>query len=180
MSLIGYNGLNQVIKERGRHKPSDVLIELNRIAYDALHKDREQYLVRDGMDMALCVFDPATLELEFAGANNPLYIVRAGQLMRFDPDKNAIGSMALEPGSFHDHVIQLEPNDMVYIFSDGYADQFGGPKGKKFMYRRFRELLVEISTLPAENQRKGLQEAFNHWRGAHEQVDDILVIGMRA
>ena len=180
MSLIGHNGLNQAAKERNRSRPSEVLADLNRIAYEALHKDREQYLVRDGMDMALCSYDPARGVLEYAGANCPLYIVREGQVLPFAPDKNAIGSLDLTGHTFTDHRIRLQSGDMVYIFSDGYADQFGGPKGKKFLYRRFRELLVEISPQPADRQRNLLNDAFNAWRGAHEQVDDILVIGMRA
>ena len=180
MSLIGHNGLNQAAKERNKSRPSEVLADLNRIAYEALHKDREQYLVRDGMDMALCSYDPARGVLEYAGANCPLYLVREGQVLPFAPDKNAIGSFDLTGHSFTDHRIRLQTGDMVYIFSDGYPDQFGGPKGKKFLYRRFRELLVEISTHPTDRQRNMLNDAFNAWRGAHEQVDDILVIGMRA
>ena len=180
MSLIGHNGLNQAVKERGRSRPSEVLADLNKIAFDALHKDREQYLVRDGMDMALCSFDPERNVLEYAGANCPLYLVRGEQILHFAPDKSAIGSFDLDGRVFTDHRIRLETGDMVYIFSDGYADQFGGPKGKKYLYRRFRELLVEISVHPPERQRVLLNDAFNAWRGAHEQVDDILVIGMRA
>lgn len=180
MSLIGHNGLNQAVKERGRSRPSEVLKDLNRIAFDALHKDRDQYLVRDGMDMALCSFDPQRMVLEYAGANCPLYLVRGKEVLQFAPDKSAIGSFDLNGQSFTDHRIKLQPGDMVYIFSDGYADQFGGEKGKKFLYRRFRELLLEISEQPVQRQRGMLQEAFNGWRGGHEQVDDILVIGMRA
>ncbi|HOZ40900.1 MAG: SpoIIE family protein phosphatase [Flavobacteriales bacterium] len=179
MSLIGHNGLNQTVKERGRTRPSEILMDLNRIAYDALHKDREQGLVRDGMDMALCCYDPAKGVLEYAGANNPLYLVRGGEVLIFAPDKNAIGSFDLPTGAFTDHRIKVQEGDVVYIFSDGYADQFGGPKGKKFLYRRFRELLVEISGMPVDQQRAALHDAFSKWRGGHEQVDDILVIGVR-
>jgi len=180
MSLVGHNGLNQAVKERGRTRPSEILSELNRIAFDALHKDRDHSLVRDGMDMALCSYDPARMVLEYAGANCPLYLVRHGEVLHFAPDKNAIGSFDLDGKHFTDHRIKLLAGDMVYVFSDGYADQFGGPKGKKFLYRRFRELLVEISALDMETQRSKVHEAFNTWRGAHEQVDDILVIGVRA
>ena len=180
MSLIGHNGLNQAIRERGSGRPSEVLKTLNRIAFEALHKDREQFLVRDGMDMALCKYDPERRVLEYAGANAPLYVVRGGEVLRFHPDKRPIGSFDLEGQEFTDHRILLEQGDMVYIFSDGYADQFGGPKGKKFLYNRFRELLLEISRFPAESQSRMLEEAFRGWRGGHEQVDDILVIGMRA
>lgn len=180
MSLIGHNGLNQAIREQGKSRPSEVLKVLNKLAFDALHKDREEFLVRDGMDMALCNYDPARMVLEYAGANSPLYVVRGEEVLRFTPDKRPIGSFDLEGQSFTDHRIKLEQGDMVYVFSDGYADQFGGPKGKKFLYRRFRELLLEISRYPIERQRSMLDEAFKGWRGAHEQVDDILVIGMRA
>ena len=180
MSLIGHNGLNQAMKEQGRSRPSEVLKVLNKLAFDALHKDREEFLVRDGMDMALCNYDPSRMVLEYAGANSPLYVVRGEEVLQFPPDKRPIGSFDLMGQNFTDHRIKLEQGDMVYVFSDGYADQFGGPKGKKFLYRRFRELLLEISRYPTERQRSMLDEAFRGWRGAHEQVDDILVIGMRA
>lgn len=180
MSLIGHNGLNQAIRERGAGRPSEVLKVLNKLAFEALHKDREQFLVRDGMDMALCNYDPSRRVLEYAGANSPLYIVRGTEVLRFQPDKRPIGSFEMDGQDFTDHRILLEQGDMVYLFSDGYADQFGGPKGKKFLYKRFRDLLLEISRYPAERQSSMLEEAFRGWRGVHEQVDDILVIGMRA
>lgn len=180
MSLVGHNGLNRVIKERGITRPSEVLTELNRIAFEALHKDRDRSLVRDGMDMALCVLDPETGMLEYGGANCPLYLVREGEVIQFTPDKMPIGGFELNGRTFTDHRVELRNGDAVYIFSDGYADQFGGPKGKKFLYRRFRELLVRISQLPQEEQKRALYDAFMEWKGAHEQVDDILVIGMRA
>jgi len=179
MSLVGHNGLNQAIREHGLVRPSEVLHDLNRMAFEALHKDRDQF-VRDGMDMALCTLDPEELMLQYAGANCPLYLVRGGQVLQYSPDKMPIGGFELQGKAFTDHNIQLQKGDVVYIFSDGYADQFGGPRGKKFLYRRFRELLVEIHGLPMERQKIMLLEALNQWKGAHEQVDDILVIGMRA
>ena len=180
MSLIGHNGLNQAAKERGLARPADVLRELNRTAFEALHKDREQHLIRDGMDLALCSYDPASRVLDYSGANNPLYVVREGETMAYAPNKVAIGNFEPQGQEFMQHTVELKPGDMVYVFSDGYADQFGGPKGKKFLYRRFRELLVEVSAHSPDRQRRMLHDAFNAWRGAHEQVDDILVIGMRA
>jgi len=180
MSLIGHNGLNQAMKEKGRSRPSEVLRELNSIAYAALNNGQEESRMHDGMDMALCNYDPKRMILEYAGANSPLYVVRSGEVLKFSPDKRPIGSMEIPGQHFTDHRIKLEQGDMVYLFSDGYADQFGGAQGKKYMYRRFRELLVEISRYPTDQQRSMLEQAFNGWRGGHEQVDDILVIGMRA
>ncbi len=180
MSLVGHNGLNQAVRESDDLRPSTILRTLNRIAFDALHKDRDQNIVRDGMDMALCVYDPATRTLEYAGANCPLYLVRDREVIQYTANKTPIGGFELQGQPFTDHHIQLREGDGVYIFSDGYADQFGGPKGKKFLYRRFRELLVNISNEPLEAQRRALLDAFMDWKGAHEQVDDILVIGMRA
>lgn len=179
MSLVGHNGLNQSIKEHGIVRPSDVLRDLNRISYEALHKDRDQF-VRDGMDMALCALDPERMVLEFAGANCPLYLVRDREVVQYAPDKRPIGGFDIGDQGFTDHRIQLRKGDVIYIFSDGYADQFGGPRGKKFLYRRFRELLVEIHDKPMDRQKSLLLESFNQWRGAQEQVDDILVFGMRA
>lgn len=180
MSLVGHNGLNQAVRGAGCREPAVILRELNRIAYESLHKDRDQFLVRDGMDMSLCSLDPKTRELAYAGANNPLYVVRNGELIYRQADKVSIGSYEQGEGAFTEHRMQLEPGDMVYVFSDGYPDQFGGPKGKKFLYRQFRELLMRIASLPVEQQKRTLQETLNAWKGAHEQVDDILVIGVRA
>ncbi len=179
MGLVGHNGLNQAIKEHGITRPSEVLRDLNRISFETLHKDRDQF-VRDGMDMALCALDPKSMVLEYAGANCPLYLVRDGELLQFPPDKRPIGGFELGDLPFTDHRIQLRKGDVVYIFSDGYADQFGGPNGKKFLYRRFRELLVQIHQQPMDRQKYLLTDNLNQWRGAQEQVDDILVIGMRA
>ncbi len=179
MSLVGHNGLNQAVKEHGNTRPSDVLRDLNRISYEALHKDRDQF-VRDGMDMALCSLDPERLVIEYAGANCPLYLVRDNVVEQYTPDKRPIGGFELGDKGFTDHRIQLRKGDVIYIFSDGYADQFGGPKGKKFLNRRFRELLVAIHDKPMERQKSLLLEELNKWRGAQEQVDDILVMGMRA
>ncbi|MBP8822031.1 MAG: SpoIIE family protein phosphatase [Flavobacteriales bacterium] len=178
MSLVGHNGLNRVVKEGGRTRPGEVLDLLNRIGIDTLHKDRDQF-VRDGMDMALCAFDPNTLRLEYAGANCPLYVVRGGELVQYAANKMPIGGVTQQQGPFKSHTVQLQQGDAVYVFSDGYADQFGGPKGKKFLYRQFREVLVRISTETPERKKALLNEAFSEWKGMREQVDDILVMGMR-
>ena len=178
MSLVGHNALNQVVLERGVTTPADALEQLNRIAFDTLHKDRDQY-VRDGMDMALCTYHPATMLLEFAGANCPLYLVRGTELLQVAANKMPVGGFAQQEGSFQGHTLQLQPGDAMYVFSDGYADQFGGPKGKKFRYRQFRELLLRISTETPDRKKALLHQAFLEWKGTQEQVDDILVLGIQ-
>jgi serine phosphatase RsbU (regulator of sigma subunit) len=130
--------------------------------------------------MTLCIIDPETGTLEMAGANNPLYLFRNGELQEYKADKVAIGYT--EYGGTHNFnttTVQLKKGDMIYLFSDGYADQFGGPKGKKFMVGQFRSFLTTIHTRPVEAQQKLLDETIEMWRGNLEQVDDVLVMGFR-
>ncbi len=179
MSLIGANSLNRIVIENGETKPSVILDELNRLSSEALNKSTEGNEVRDGMDVAICSLDKETYELEYAGANNPLYVVRGNEVIQIKADKFAIASFPPYELRYTNHTLKLEKGDGVYIFSDGYADQFGGERGKKFMYKKFRNLLVEIKDLPAQQQRKILNQKFEEWRGIYEQVDDVLVIGVK-
>jgi serine phosphatase RsbU (regulator of sigma subunit) len=178
MSLVGANALNQAVKENDIVEPAKILEDLNRFSSEALNKNADSS-VRDGMDLALCAFTKGSEEMEFAGANNPLYIVRNKQLIHVKPDKFAIG--AFEPGTkkYTNHKVKLLKDDVVYVFSDGFADQFGGDKGKKFMYKQFKDLLVSISHLSMPQQRNALEHAIESWKGTFEQVDDILVIGVK-
>ncbi len=179
MSLVGANGLNTTIRENKIFEPAHILDNLNKYVSDSLNKTREESQIRDGMDLALCTIDYDKMELTYAGANNPLYLIRDGEFIIIKPDKFAIGSF--EPGarSYSQKTIQLEKNDMIYLFSDGYADQFGGDRGKKFLYNRFREHLLAVHLEPMEKQNLYLKQTMNEWQGSFEQVDDILVIGVR-
>lgn len=178
MSLVGHNVLNQVTKVFT--KPAQILNNLNRLASEALHTESEgETQLSDGMDLAFLSIDESSMELEFAGAFNPAYIVRDGTLIVLEPDRFSIGSFEYGEKEYQNQVMQLEPNDMVYIFSDGYVDQFGGPKGKKFMKKKFRELLLEIAHLDLDVQNQKLNEALITWKRSLDQVDDILVIGVR-
>ncbi len=179
MSLIGANSLNRIVIENGETKPSVILDELNRLSSEALNKSTEGNEVRDGMDVAICTLDKETYELEYAGANNPLYVVRGNEVIQIKADKFAIASFPPYEMRYTNHTLKLEKGDGVYVFSDGYADQFGGERGKKFMYKKFRNLLVEIKDLPVQQQRKILNQKFEEWRGIYEQVDDVLVIGVK-
>jgi serine phosphatase RsbU (regulator of sigma subunit) len=132
------------------------------------------------MDIALCCFDFEARRLNYAGANNPLILVRNGEAIKYDASKAPIGAYIGDKlTNFANNEIELASGDMCYIFSDGYADQFGGPENKKFLKRKLIELLAEISTEPINKQKEMLEQAHELWKGDHEQVDDILIIGIR-
>jgi serine phosphatase RsbU (regulator of sigma subunit)/HAMP domain-containing protein len=176
MSLVGHNALNQATKVY--YKPSQVLNTVNRLSAQALRAN-ENHLVKDGMDIALCTVDLETMELEFSGAQNPVYIVRGDDLIELDADGFSIGSYVNGEREFTAKKVEIQTGDCIYAFSDGYADQFGGPNGKKFMRKQFRQLLLEVNPLPMKEQREMIEKRFDTWRGDQEQVDDVLVIGIR-
>jgi serine phosphatase RsbU (regulator of sigma subunit)/CHASE3 domain sensor protein len=179
MSIVGSNLLNQIVKQES--DPGEILNKLSKGIKDTLHQGIEEGSSKDGMDIAFCVYDKKTKILQYAGAYNPLYIVRDGQLTEIKADKFPIGGALLDNDSksYTSHSIQLYKGDAIYIFSDGYADQFGGEKGKKFMVKQFRQLLLSIQNMSMEEQKTYLNNTIEAWRGKHEQVDDILIIGMR-
>ncbi|MCK4748522.1 MAG: SpoIIE family protein phosphatase, partial [Bacteroidales bacterium] len=134
---------------------------------------------QDGMDLALCVIDTTTLKIQFSGAYNPLYIIRNNKLIEYKPDKMPIGIYKEKSDSFSNHDIDIEIGDALYMFSDGYVDQFGGSKQKKFMTKNFKELLLRINKKPMKEQREILNKTLVDWMGEVEQIDDILVMGLR-
>jgi serine phosphatase RsbU (regulator of sigma subunit)/HAMP domain-containing protein len=180
MSIVAHNMLNQVIRQKDVQTAGQVLDQLNKLAAKTINQHVDDSAVRDGMDMTICIIDPETYTMEMAGANNPLYLFRNGQLIEHKADKVAIGYTEYGgPHSFNNTTIPLQKGDMIYLFSDGYADQFGGPKGKKFMVGQFRSYLTSIHEKSMEVQRKMLDETIENWRGNLEQVDDVLVMGFR-
>ncbi len=179
MSIVGYNLLKDILNNSNAITPAAIMDKMNDGVANTLHSGSSDNQTKDGMDMTLCALNYKTLELQFAGAFNPLYIVRNNELLQFKVDKFPIGMFIGEKQHFTNNSVQLQNGDNVYIFSDGYADQFGGPKGKKYMAGNFRELLKEMSKLPIENQSINLNQTIEEWRGNLEQVDDILVIGIK-
>jgi len=179
MSIVANNMLTQIMRERQLIDASTILNELNELAGQTINQSSEEGAVRDGMDMSLCIVDIASRTLDYAGANNPLYLYRGKQFIEIKADKIPIGYLEDGAKTFTNHRLQLEKGDTIYIFSDGYADQFGGPKGKKFMVNQFRNMLSQIYHLPMDEQRRVLDSTIETWRGGLEQVDDILVIGFR-
>ena len=178
LSMIGYNLLDDILN-RGVIKPGLILKELNSGIRKALRQDETDN--RDGMDMALCVIDPQTKTVEFAGAKNPLIYVTNGEAVRMRGDKDSIGGgTANTDFEFSTHPIDVKEPTWIYIFSDGFIDQFGGNDGRKFMIKNFTELLQHIHQFPACEQREILKITFNEWkRKEYPQVDDVLVIGFK-
>jgi serine phosphatase RsbU (regulator of sigma subunit) len=179
MSMIGHNLLNQIVLEQGITQPSTVLNHLNTMVQSALKQGVSDIDTSDGMDIAMCCIDKSSGEVHFAGANRPLIIIGNGKLTKVDPDKKPIGGSQIGLlRDFKNHTHKLQKGDTLYIFSDGYADQFGGENGKKFMLKRFLDTLITIANNPMHSQERRLQDDFMGWKGNNEQVDDILVIGM--
>lgn len=197
LSVVGHNLLNQTVKKHHLTVPADIMNEINRELLSILNQAGNQ-TVRDGMDMALITYDKKKNELQYCGANVPLYWIRNDSLEVIKPDNYSLGydekrlyamdniddaknnaDILRDNSSFANHKINVKRGDTFYIFSDGFADQFGGKKGKKFKYRRFRELLISTQANDMTIQKKRLSTEFNNWRGTHEQVDDVLIIGIR-
>lgn len=177
MSIVGHNGLNRAVHEYGLSKPSDILDKLNELLEETL-RQKDKIDVKDGMDIALCCLDPENLKLEYSGANNELYLVRGREIIEVKADKQPIGAFHTRR-SFTNHALDLQKGDTIYTFTDGYADQFGGPKGKKFKYSQMKELLLSVQRLPMPQQREVLNNTIDSWKGDLVQIDDICMIGVR-
>ncbi|OFY96904.1 MAG: hypothetical protein A3K10_14160 [Bacteroidetes bacterium RIFCSPLOWO2_12_FULL_31_6] len=179
VSVVCHNALNRVIREYKLVEPAAILDKTRAIVIETFQRSRDNLsMIKDGMDIALCAINFNTNTLQFSGANNPLYIIRNNELVETKPDKQPVGKHHNEK-PFTNHTIELMKNDCIYIFSDGYADQFGGPRGKKYMYHQFKELLISINEKEMDEQKNFLANNFDKWRGDLEQVDDVCIIGVR-
>jgi serine phosphatase RsbU (regulator of sigma subunit) len=174
VSVVCNNGLNRSVREHGLTIPGEVLDKTREIVVQEFEKSEED--VKDGMDIALCSIEG--MKLQYAGAYNPLWIIRNGEVLETKANKQPIGKFE-KPEPYTTHSFKLEKGDSIYIFSDGYVDQFGGEKEKKFKAKAFRELLLSIQDKAMEVQKKSIDEAFKTWKGDLEQIDDVCVIGVR-
>ncbi len=180
MSIVGHDRLNYAVNVEDAIHPADILNCLNKGVTGTLRQTRSELSVKDGMDIALISIDFDTNQLEYAGAFNQLYRITDNELQQIPADKFPIGAFVGEElNKFKNHEIKLKSGDVLYVFSDGYADQFGGPRNKKFMTKRFRELLLEIHKEPMKKQKEILAQKLHDWKGENDQVDDVLVIGIR-
>ena len=196
MSMIGTSLLNEIVIEKGITSADKILNEMKSRIIKALGQKGATGETRDGMDAALCIWHKDTDKLEYAGANNSLFIIRKDitksdiaksvkvrfhgeNIAEIKPDRQPVGYEEGKEGLFTKHEIQLQKGDTLYTFSDGYQDQFGGEKDKKFMVKRFKELLVSIQDKSMQEQKGILDRTIENWKGDGEQIDDICVIGVR-
>jgi len=187
MSMIGNSLLNEIVNDNGVNEPAKILQELKEGVIKSLKQTGEAGKQKDGMDIALCAFDFKNNILEFSGAYNPLIRIRDGILEETRSDRMPIGIYSDDGGKvFTNHKFEMEKGDVYYFYTDGFVDQFGGPKGKKYMGKRFKKLLLEIHGQPMTKQKEKLNEVVEGWKayeskdgGVYEQMDDILVIGVK-
>lgn len=180
MSIVNYNLLNRAVLEQGLTDAGKILDTVNKWLTEALHQTFQESAVRDGMDVSLCVIHKESKTLNYAGAFNPIYIVRHAEVKVFTTDKQPVGAFIEDNiKSFTSKELRLEKDDVIYMFTDGYADQFGGENGKKFKYKNLQQLLLEIHALPFADQKQMAALAINNWKGKLEQIDDILLLGFK-
>jgi serine phosphatase RsbU (regulator of sigma subunit) len=176
--MLGVTLLNEIVNSKHILMPDQIIENLRQGIIKSLKQVADEDSIKDGMDIAVCVIDFDKNILWYAGANNPLYLVRGGELTHYRADKMPVAiHYKMEP--FTLHTIEIQKGDAFYIFSDGYADQFGGPRQKKFMSMQLRETLVQIGGLTMLQQGERMNQIFEEWRGGGPQIDDVTLIGVR-
>ena len=174
LSVICNNGLNRSVREHKITEPGKILDKTREIIIQEFEKSEDE--VRDGMDIALCSLSGN--KLQYAGAHNPLWLIRNGELIETKADRQPIGKFSkIQP--FTTHLIDLQKGDSIYIFTDGFADQFGGEKGKKYKSANLKHFLLSIQDKDMETQRNLLRDEFDRWKGPYQQIDDVCVMGVR-
>ena len=180
ISIVNFNLLNKAVLERGLKQPSEILDAVNNWLTESFNQASDESSIKDGMDIALISIHKQNGRILYSGANNPLYLFRGDELIEYKADKFPVGAFfSQETQHFSTKEIEARPGDTIYLFSDGFADQFGGPDGKKYKYRQFKESLLTACKLPVDQQKDFLQRAHLDWSGNFEQTDDVLVIGIQ-
>ncbi|HLC83739.1 MAG TPA: SpoIIE family protein phosphatase, partial [Bacteroidia bacterium] len=178
MSMLGVAFLNEINATMEVLSPAEILNQLRDKIVKELGQGKKELEAKDGMDISLIRYNLKTQELQWAGANNPIYYIKNGQWFEIKANKQPI-SYQEKMTPFTNHIIQMESGSSFYLFTDGYADQFGGPAGKKFKYSQLKETLFAISHKPMKAQKIILRDTFDSWKGELEQIDDVCVIGMK-
>jgi serine phosphatase RsbU (regulator of sigma subunit) len=178
MSLLNISYLNELIVEKNISSPANILNEQRKQIIKALNPKGNENS-QDGMDCVLCEYDLDHLTLTFAAANNSLWIVRNNSIIEFKGNKMPVGKHLELNDEFTEQSVVLEHGDVVYTFTDGVADQFGGEDGKKFKYKQLADLLLSVHHLPMVQQKELIEKAVNTWKGNREQTDDMLIVGVK-
>jgi serine phosphatase RsbU (regulator of sigma subunit) len=179
LNIAGNTLLREIIKIKGVTDPSEIIKMLDDGVTTLFNENLTDGLTRDGMDIAFCVYDYSMNLLSYCGAGRPLVLVQNGEVIEYKSGLNSVGYLEDYEKNFISMDIRVNGGDQIYLFSDGYTDQFGGENVKKFNRKRFRTLLASISEMEMNKQRKELELAFDNWRGSQEQIDDVCVIGVR-
>jgi serine phosphatase RsbU (regulator of sigma subunit) len=177
MSMIGSDLLRHIIKDKPSLSPAQILDQLNIGVVSVLKQDSRYGETKDGMDVGICLIDKPNRSIEFAGANRPLLIIKNNQIQEIKGDKRPIGGFDVTSEKYTNHKITIENGARYYLFSDGYADQFGGQNNKKFLIKNLKSSLLQVQSLSFDQQHKTLLEIHNSWKGLNEQTDDLLMIG---
>jgi serine phosphatase RsbU (regulator of sigma subunit) len=178
MSMLGISFLEEIVNNRGITESGKILNELRKEVRRALHQKGEKEEAHDGMDISLCVIDLISNIIQYSGAYNNLYLIRDNELFEYKADRMPVGIFDLADKDFTTQNIQSRPGDQLYMFSDGYADQFGGPYRKKYKYAALKSSLLKIHKLPLCEQKEELEKEFNRWKGDNPQIDDVLIFGL--
>jgi len=185
MSIIGFNLLSRIIEDYGIQQPDEILAALDIQMREMLGKEpcepkelHEAGSVRDGMDLAFCLIDHQQKHVQFAGANRPIYLIQGSNIREYTGDRNPVGDYLIENKIYTNQIINYEPGERLYMFSDGFVDQFGGDQGRKYTYKRFKDFLLGIQGASMEDQEKCVVEEFENWKGTHRQIDDVTLIGI--
>jgi serine phosphatase RsbU (regulator of sigma subunit) len=179
MSIIGNSLLNEIMNETNLTEPAQIMNMLREKLIVALRQQGHDTESKDGMDMVMCCIDREKNVVMFAGANNPLYHFSEGTFTEFKGDKVPIGVHGTDLRNFTNKELAYRKGDMIYLITDGFPDQFGGPSGKKYLYTRFKQFLADINGKHTKEQMETIQKQFADWKGSSDQVDDVLVIGIR-
>jgi serine phosphatase RsbU (regulator of sigma subunit) len=179
MSILNISCLENAVGEMKLKEPGEIFNHTRLKIIERLKKDGSPEGGKDGMDCSLICFDFKHNKFTYAAANNPVWIVRGKEILEFAPDKMPVGKHDRDSVPFTQHTVDLQKGDVVYAITDGMPDQFGGPKGKKYLYKQLKELLISIASLPMQEQKETLASSLNNWKGNLEQVDDVCVIGIR-
>lgn len=178
MSMLGISFLEEIVNQRKITESGDILNELRKEIQRALHQRGNREETRDGIDISLIVFNEKKNIIQYSGAYNNLYLIRDDILIEYLADRMPIGIFELSDKNFASQIISSKSGDLIYMFSDGYADQFGGPDHKKYNRSTLKDLLLKIHKMPLSEQKLVLEKEFNDWKGERDQIDDVLIVGL--